>query len=156
MPLTVGDKAPDFVLFDTERKPRTLHEFLTKKLVVAFYTAAFTSVCTKEMCTFRDSLERLSSLDAQIVGISVDAPFTNKAFAQQYGITFPLLSDFSRHVSSIYTGLYVDHGGIPGYTASKRSVFVLDREGVVRYAWIAEVSRDEPNYEEIQRVLATL
>lgn len=156
MPLKVGDKAPEFILIDTERKPRRLSEFLEKKTVLAFYPAAFTGVCTKEMCAFRDRLDWLTSLDAQVVGISVDPPFANKAFAQEYRIPFPLLSDFTRHVSSIYTGLYVDLGGVPGYTASKRSVFVLDREGVVRYAWISELPAAEPNYDDIKSVLTSL
>ena len=156
MPLNVGDHAPDFVLFDTDRKPRTLSEFRGKKVVLAFYPAAFTGVCTKEMCTFRDAFAELASLDAQVLGISVDSPFTNKAFAAQYELPFPLLSDFTRYVSAIYTGLYNDQGGSPGDTASKRSVFVLDREGVVRYAWISDVSRAEPNYDEIKNVLTSL
>ncbi|HXG00984.1 MAG TPA: redoxin domain-containing protein [Bacteroidota bacterium] len=156
MPLKVGDKAPEFVLVDTDRKPRSLKEFLGRKTVLAFYPAAFTGVCTKEMCTFRDTFDEIGSLDATVVGISVDPPFANKAFAQEYKIPFALLSDFTRHVSSIYTGLYVDLGGVPGYTAAKRSVFVLDREGIVRYAWISEQPAAEPNYDDIKSVLLSL
>ncbi|MER3523047.1 MAG: peroxiredoxin [Ignavibacteria bacterium] len=156
MPLQVGDNAPEFILIDTQRRPRRLSEFLGRATVLAFYPAAFTSVCTKEMCTFQNEVASLQALNAHVVGISVDPPFTNKAFAERYNLQFPLLSDFTRYVSILYTGLYVDLGGVAGYTTSKRAVFVLDAQGVVRYAWISDVSKAEPNYEEIKAVLATL
>ena len=154
MALKIGDKASDFSLFDTEKKQRTLKEFLGKKTVLAFYPGAFTGVCTKEMCTFRDSLSALGTLNAQVVGISIDSPFTNKAFADQNKLGFPLLSDFSREVSSKYTGLQQDFAGLTGYTTAKRSVFVLDSQGTVKYAWISENPGVEPNYEEIKKALA--
>ncbi|MRR39037.1 redoxin domain-containing protein, partial [bacterium] len=106
MALTVGSKAPAFTLVDTERKPRSLDEFLGKKTVLVFYPGAFTGVCTKEMCSFRDSLAAFNSMNAQVVGISVDSPFANKAFADVNKITYPLLSDYTKSVSASYTGLY--------------------------------------------------
>jgi peroxiredoxin len=96
--IVVGEKAPDFTLPDTDRKPRRLVEFLGKKLVLAFFPGAFTSVCTKEMCAFRDSIARLSELKAQVVGVSVNDPFSNKGFAERNLLTFPLLSDYNREV----------------------------------------------------------
>ena len=138
MALKVGDKAPDFKLVDTDKKEHTLTEFLGKKTVVVFYPGAFTGVCTKEMCTFRDSLTNFSSMNAQIVGISVDSPFANKGFAAANNFTFPLLSDYTRTVSQQYGGLYDAFAGLPGLIASKRSVFVLDANGVVKYVWITE------------------
>ena len=150
MPLTVGSQAPEFTLLDTEKKERKLSEFLGKKTVVAFYPGAFTGVCTKEMCTLQDSLTRLSS---PVVGISVDSPFANKAFATQNRLTFPLLSDYTRDVSRKYAGLYDSFAGIPGYTAAKRSVFVLDAKGVVRYVWISENPGVEPPYADVQKAL---
>lgn len=149
----VGQKAPDFTLPDTELKPRRLRDFLDKKAVLAFYPGAFTSVCTKEMCTFRDSIAKLSYLKAQVVGISVNDPFSNKAFAERNMLNFPLLSDYNREVVGLYGVAGEDFAGLKGYTAAKRSIFVVDRERTVRYVWISEDPRAEPNYDEIERVL---
>ena len=149
----VGQKAPDFTLPDTELKPRRLKDFLEKKVVLAFYPGAFTSVCTKEMCTFRDSIVKLSDLKAQVVGISVNDPFSNKAFAERNLLSFPLLSDYNREVIGLYGVAAKDFAGLEGYTAAKRSVFIVDRTGTVRYVWISEDPRVEPNYGEIERVL---
>jgi peroxiredoxin len=154
MALTVGSKAPAFTLVDTERKPRSLDEFLGKKTVLVFYPGAFTGVCTKEMCSFRDSLAAFNSMNAQVVGISVDSPFANKAFADVNKITYPLLSDYTKSVSASYTGLYDSFAGLAGYTAAKRSVFVLDATGVVKYAWISENPGAEPNYDEVKKAIA--
>jgi len=156
MALKKGDRAPDFSLYDTEKKIRSLGEFLGKKTVLAFYPGAFTGVCTKEMCTFRDSLASLGTLQAQVVGISVDSPFANKAFADQNRLAFPLLSDFSREVSMKYCGLYDGFAGLKSYTASKRSVFVLDSKGIVQYAWISEQPGVEPPYEEVTGALGAI
>jgi len=151
--ISVGQKAPDFTLPDTELKPRRLRDLLEKKVVLAFYPGAFTSVCTKEMCTFRDSIVKLSDLKAQVVGISVNDPFSNKAFAERNILSFPLLSDYNREVIELYGVAAKDFAGLKGYTAAKRSVFVVDRTGTVRYVWISEDPRVEPNYREIERVL---
>ena len=156
MAVKKGDKAPDFTLYDTERKPRSLSEFLGKKTVLAFYPGAFTGVCTKEMCNIRDAVAALGSLDAQVVGVSVDSPFANKSFADQNRLGFPLLSDFTREVSSKYCGLYDGFAGLKGYTAAKRSVYVLDPQGIVRYEWVTDNPGVEPNYEEIKQSLSSL
>ncbi len=154
MPVNVGQKAPEFKLIDTERKERSLSEFHGKKTVLVFYPGAFTGVCTKEMCALRDSMYRFNELHANVVGISVDSPFANKGFAAQNNLQFPLLSDHTRDVSKQYAGLYTDFAGVKGYTAAKRSVFVLDESGVVRYVWITENPGVEPNYDEIAKALA--
>jgi len=151
--IDVGDKAPDFTLPDTELKPRRLRDFLERKAVLAFYPGAFTSVCTKEMCTFRDSIAKLNYLKAQVVGISVNDPFSNKAFAERNMLDFPLLSDYNRQVVELYGVAAKDFAGLKGYTAAKRSIFIVDRERTVRYIWASEDPRIEPNYEEIERVL---
>lgn len=156
MPATVGSKAPDFTLPDTDKKPRSLKEFSGKNVVLAFYPGAFTGVCTKEMCTLRDSLANFSSMDAQVIGISVDSPFANKGFATQNNLSFPLLSDHTRTVSMQYCGVYNDFGGLTGYTAAKRSVFVVDKAGVIRYAWISENPGAEPDYTAVQQAVSSL
>jgi peroxiredoxin len=156
MAIKIGDRAPDFTLFDTEKKPRSLKEFLGKKTVLAFFPGAFTGVCTKELCTFRDSLAQLGTLNAQVVAVSVDSPYANKGFADQNRLGFPVLSDFTRTVSKSYCGLYNDFGGLTGYSAAKRSVFILDAKGIVKYVWVSENAGVEPNYEEVKKALSTI
>jgi len=149
MAVAVGQPAPAFTLKDTEMKDRSLQEFKGKKVILAFYPAAFTGVCTKEMCTFRDSLAQLSSANAQVLGISTDTPFANKAFGKENGITFPLLSDVSREVINAYDIVFPDLAGIKGLTVAKRAIFVIDGGGVVRYKWTAPEPKVEPNYAEV-------
>lgn len=153
-PVSVSQKAPHFALFDSARKPVSLADFAGKTLIVAFYPAAFTGVCEKELCTFRDSLAALNSSDATVLGISVDAPFANAAFAERNGLNFPLLSDYKRDAVRAFGVAHDDFAGMPGYTAAKRSVFVIDGQGVVRYAWIAPNPRVEPDYDAVQRAAA--
>jgi glutaredoxin-dependent peroxiredoxin len=149
----VGEKAPDFTLPDTEGKPLSLHDFKGQKVVLAFFVGAFTSVCTKEMCAFRDSMARLINLKAQVVGVSVNDPFSNKAFAEKNLLTFPILSDYSREVIKLYNLEMPDFAGLKGYTAAKRSVFVLDKQGVIRYSWITEDPAVEPKYDAVEKAL---
>jgi len=149
--IKVGDKAPDFNLSGTDLKPRKLSDLLKQTVVLAFFPGAFTSVCTKEMCTFRDSLARLNSLKAQVVGISVNDPFSNKAFAEKNMLTFPLLCDYNREAVRLYGVELPDFAGLKGYTAAKRSVFIIDRQGIIRYAWISDNPGIEPNYQEIEK-----
>jgi peroxiredoxin len=151
--IKVGDKAPDFTLPDTNLKPRNLKEFLGKKVVLAFFVGAFTSVCTKEMCAFRDSMARLIDLKAQVVGISVNDPFSNKAFAEKNRLTFPILSDYNRQVIKTYGVETPDFGGLKGYTVAKRSIFIVDKIGIVRYVWTTEDSTIEPDYTEVENAL---
>ena len=152
----VGDVAPDFTILDTEMKPRGLSEFRGGNLVLAFFPGAFTSVCKREMCTFRDSISRLEELNAQVVGISVNDPFSNKAFQEMNMLNFPLLCDFNREVVELYGVAMHDFAGMRGYIAAKRSVFVIDKDGVVRYRWVSEDPRVEPDYKEIEKVLETI
>jgi len=154
--IKVGDKAPDFSLPDTSLKVRKLKDFVGKKVVLAFFPGAFTSVCTKEMCTFRDSLARFNDLKAEVVGISVNDPFSQKGFANDNELTFTLLSDYNRDVVKLYGVAANDSLGLKGYTSAKRSVFVLDSKGIVRYAWVSEDPRVEPNYKEVEEALAKI
>ena len=151
--IKVGDKAPDFTLPDTDKKPRSLKEFLGKKIVLAFFVGAFTSTCTKEMCEFRDSMARLVDLNAQVVGISVNDPFSNKAFSEKNRLPFPILSDYKREVIRTYGLELPNFAGLNGYTVAKRSIFVIDSKGIVRYVWVSDNPTVEPNYQEIQNVL---
>lgn len=151
--IKVGDPAPDFTLKDADMKPRSLREFLGQKVVLAFFVGAFTSTCTKEMCEFRDSMARLIDLKAKVVGVSVNDPFSNKAFAEKNRLPFPILSDYNREVIKTYGLELPNFAGLNGYVVAKRSIFILDEKGVVRYAWVSDNPMVEPNYEEIQKVL---
>jgi peroxiredoxin len=151
--INVGDKAPDFTLPDTDLKPRSLHEFLGKKVVLAFFVGAFTSTCTKEVCEFRDSMSRLVDLNAQVIGVGVTDPFSNTAFSEKNRLPFPVLSDYNREVIKKYDLIFPDFAGLKGYTVAKRSIFILDEQGVVRFIWISNDPLVEPNYGEIQKVL---
>ncbi len=148
-----GNKAVDFKLFDTDRKERSLNEFRGKKVVLAFFPGAFTGVCTKEMCALRDAMTNFNEMNAKVIGISVDSPFANKAFAEANRLNFPLLSDYTREISEIYCGVHNDFAGLRGYTAAKRSVFVLDQDGVVKYKWVSDDPGKEPLYNEIKNIL---
>ncbi len=152
----VGEKATDFTLPDINMKPRSLKEFAGQKVVIAFFVGAFTSVCTKEMCAFRDSMARLIDLKAQVVGISVNDPFSNKEFAEKNRLSFPILSDVNRQVIRMYNLEMPDFAGLKGYSVAKRSIFVLDRNGVVRYTWITEDPSVEPNYDKVEQILSEI
>jgi glutaredoxin-dependent peroxiredoxin len=151
--IKVGDKAPDFTLTDTEMKPRTLKEFSGQKIVLAFFVGAFTSTCTKEVCEFRDSMARLVDLEAQVIGISVNDPFSNKEFKEKNRLMFPILSDYNRETIRTYGLESLNFAGLKGYTVAKRSIYILDQTGIVRYVWISEDPSVEPNYQEILKAL---
>ncbi len=142
----IGSKAPHFALVNTARETMTLDSFAGRKTVIAFFPAAFTGVCEKELCTFQDSMAEMNSMDANVVAISVDGPFANAAFAGRNNLNFPLLSDYAREAVEAFGVAHHDFAGMPGYTAAKRSVFVLDSEGVVKYAWVSDNPGVEPDY----------
>jgi len=154
--IELGQKPPEFQLPDQDRKQRTLGDFSGKKVVLAFFPGAFTSVCTKEMCTFRDSMSALNSLNAQVVGISVNDPFTNKAFAEANKLQFPILSDYARETVRKFEVFHEDFAGLKGYTVAKRSIFVLDDKGTVRYRWVSEDPGKQPDYDVIKKTLGEI
>ena len=154
--IKVGDKAPEFTLTDTEMKPRSLKEFSGQKVVLAFFVGAFTSTCTKEVCEFRDSMARLVDLEAQVIGISVNDPYSNKAFKDKNRLMFPILSDYKREAIRTYGLESFNFAGLEGYTVAKRSIFILDKTGIVRYVWVSEDPSVEPNYQEILKTLETI
>ena len=153
--LGVGTTVPDFTLKDTERNERQLSEFRGKNIVLIFFPGAFTGVCHKESCTLRD-MEQISNLGGQVIAISVDSPFANKAFADQNNITFPVLSDYNRDVIRIYGIELNDFAGMTGYTAAKRSVFITDKDYIIRYRWVSDDPGVEPPYNELEEALSKL
>ena len=153
----IGNKVPGITLVDTDLKQVNLAEAVKgKKTVLAFFPGAFTSVCTKEMCTFRDDMSKLESLRANAIGISVDDPFSNKAFKEHNKLNFTLLSDFDRNAVKAFGIELKDFAGLRGYTAAKRSVFVADAGGTIRYRWVSDDPRVEPNYDEVRAALAKI
>ena len=151
--MNVGDTAPDFELPDTDMKMRTLDEFRGKRIVLSFFVAASSPVCERELCTFKDSRDEIKDLDAQVVAISNDGPFANKAFAEKHGFNFPVLADYKSKTIRDYDVLMPDLLHIKGYDAAKRSVFIIDEDGRIGYRWVSESPLNEPDYEEIKRYL---
>jgi peroxiredoxin len=154
MIVDVGTKAPDFTLPDHERQAVTLRQYRGQPVVLAFFPAAFSSVCEKELCRFRDSMARLNQSRAQVLGLSVDTFFTLKAFHDQQKLSFPLLSDFNKQVIRDYGVFNEDMIGLKGI--AKRAVFVLDQDGVVRHREVLEDARNEPDYDRVFETLARL
>lgn len=153
--LQPGDKAPDFSLRSSDKALVTLKEQRGKKVVLLFFPFAFTGVCTKELCMMRDSIGEYEKLDAQILAISVDSPFTLAKWKEEQGFNFPLLSDFNKSVSKKYDSLYKEFAfGLKG--VSKRSAFVIDQSGIVRYAEVLENAGEVPNFEAVRKTLENI
>ena len=153
MTLNVGDKAPDFELVDTDLKMRKLNEFVGKKLILSFFVAASSPVCETELCKFRDSGDDLSKLDAQVVAISNDGPFANKAFAEKNNLKFPILGDYKSKTIRDYDVLMPHLLHVKDYNAAKRSVFIIMEDGTIGYKWVSDDPLKEPNYDEIKEFL---
>jgi peroxiredoxin len=150
----VGSPAPDFTLPNQDREAVTLSSLRGRHVVLAFFPAAFTDVCTKEVCTFRDGLAQLNAANAAVFGISVDHPATLKEFARQQQLNYPLLSDFNKEAIERYGVSNVDRNGFRGI--AKRAVFVVDAGGIVRHTEITAHPGLEPDYARIHAVLAGL
>jgi peroxiredoxin len=154
MSVDVGTKAPDFTLMNQDREPVTLSAQQGQPVVLAFFPAAFSSVCTKELCTFRDSVAQLNRARAKVYGISVDTFFTLKAFQDNQKLTFPLLSDFNKQAIREYGVFNEDMIGLKGI--AKRAVFVIDKDGIVRYREVLEDARNEPDYQKVISCVSSL
>lgn len=155
MPLTSGHTAPAFSLTSSDKETISLDQFKGRPVVLLFFPLAFTSVCTAELCSIRDGLKEYDQHEAQVLGISVDSPFALAKFREENGLNFPLLSDFNKEASSAYEVLYETFAfGMKG--VSKRAAFVIDGEGVIRYAEVLENAGELPNLEAVIGTLAGL
>ncbi|RZJ78177.1 MAG: redoxin domain-containing protein [Flavobacterium sp.] len=153
MSLQVGDQAPDFKLFSSELKEVSLADYKGKKLVVHFFPMAFTGVCTTQLCTMRDSFGYYEGMNAAVVGISVDSPFTLAKFKEDQAYQFPLLSDFNKEASKAYEAIYEEFAfNLKG--VSKRAAFVIDEEGTIAYAEVLENAGDLPDFDAIKKVVS--
>lgn len=156
MSLQVGQKAPDFKLFNTEKKPVHLAELKGKNVVLLFFPLAFTSTCTAELCSVRDNYSLYNSLNVVVFGISVDSPFTLEKFKTEQDLNFELLSDFNKSASRDYGCLYDSFTGMGMEGVSKRAAFVIDKEGIVQYAEVLENAGALPVFDKINATLEKL
>jgi glutaredoxin-dependent peroxiredoxin len=155
MALQVGDKAPDFKLYNSDKQEVSLSDYKGKNVVILFFPLAFTGVCTAELCEMRDNMSLYSDLNAEILAISVDSLFTLEKFKAEQKLPFHLLSDFNKETSSAYGSLYENFVlGMKG--VSKRSAFVVDSEGIIQYAEVLEDAGKVPNFEAVQDALKSL
>lgn len=155
MAITVGQTAPDFKLFNTEKKEIALSDYKGKNLVVLFFPLAFTGVCTAELCNVRDNYNIYTSLNAEVVGISIDSLFSLGVFKKEQNYNFDLLSDFNKTTAKAYDSLYETFSfGMLGVT--KRSAFVIDKDGIIRYSEILEDAGKQPSFDAIKACLEKL
>jgi peroxiredoxin len=152
MALQIGELAPDFKLYSSELKEVALSDYKGKKLVIQFFPMAFTGVCTAQLCAMRDSFGYYQGMDAEVVGISVDSPFTLAKFKEEEAYQFPLLSDFNKETSPAYGAFYEEFAfNLKG--VSKRAAFVLDEEGKIIYAEVLEDAGNMPDFDAIKKTI---
>jgi len=155
MSITVGQTAPNFKLFNQDKKEIELAQLKGKNVLILFFPFAFTGTCTKELCSVRDNIATYNGLDAVVLGISVDSPFTLVKYKEEQNLNFDLLSDFNKTASEAYGSIYESFAmGLKG--VSKRSAFVVDKDGIVRYAEVLENASDIPNFDNINTTLQAL
>jgi glutaredoxin-dependent peroxiredoxin len=155
MSIQPGQKAPDFSLYDTSRTKVALSDFKGQNVLLLFFPMAFSSTCTKELCSVRDNIAMYQKANAIVFGISVDSVYSLARYKEEQNLNFSLLSDFNKEVSRAYGSIYeiwnMDMKGV-----SKRSAFVIDREGVVRYVEILENPGLVPDFSAIENILAEI
>lgn len=155
MEIEVGKSAPDFTLYDSGKSKVRLSDFKGQPLLLLFFPFAFSSVCTKELCSVRDNIAVYNNVNAKVLGISVDSLYSLARFRNEQQLNFTLLSDFNKEVSNSYGVLYETFGyNMKG--VSKRAAFVIDREGVVRYVEVLNDAGDLPNFEAIIQTLHSI
>lgn len=155
MSIQIGQLAPDFTLWDNAKNKVTLSDYRGKNVLLLFYPLAFTSVCTRELCYMRDNLTQYNNMDAVVFGISIDSLYTQDAFRKQLELNFPLLADFNKDVSTAYDSIFETFSNdMKGVT--KRASFIIDKEGIIRYAEILPSGGDYPDFDAIQACLKQL
>lgn len=155
MAVQVGNKAPAFTLFSSDKQSVSLADYEGKNVVLLFFPLAFTGVCTTELCSMRDNIADYQGLNAEILAVSVDSLFTLDKFKAEQSLNFPLLSDFNKETAVAYGALYEEFVlGMKG--VAKRSAFVIDKTGVIRYAEILDNAGELPNFEAVKETLSGL
>ncbi|MBI2284556.1 MAG: peroxiredoxin [Bacteroidetes bacterium] len=156
MSIQTGQKAPEFSLFDTDKNKVSLADQKGSNVVVLFFPLAFTGVCTTELCNVRDNIAIYNNTNAKVFGVSVDSLFSLGKFKAEQNLNFPLLSDFNKEAAKAFNVLYETFPAFEMQGVSKRAAFVIDKEGVVRYAEVCATPGDLPNFAAIQQTLAEL
>lgn len=157
MAIQIGDKAPAFTAYETPQKSISLSDFEGKKnVLLLFFPLAFTSTCTEELCSIRDNPGKYNNENTQVLGISVDSVFALARYKEDQGYNFPLLSDFNKAISPKYDSLYSSFLPIDMQGVTKRSAFIADKKGIIRYAEILDDARELPDFEKIDKILAVL
>ncbi len=155
MSVKVGETAPSFKLYSSDKQEVALENYRSQNVVLLFFPMAFSSICTEELCSMRDNIADYEDLNAQVLAISVDSPFTLDKFKADQKLNFPLLSDFNKEVATAYGALYSEFVmGLKG--VAKRSAFVIDKEGVLQYAEVLESAGSLPNFEAVKATLTSL
>ena len=155
MKIKPGQQAPSFSLYDSDKNKITLSDLKGHNVLLLFFPAAFTGTCTKELCSVRDNISVYNNVSAKVFGISVDMVYSLSKYKEEQQLNFSLLSDFNKEVSAAYGCLY-DTFSFEMKGVSKRAAFIIDKNGVVRYAEVLEKATDLPNFEAIQKTLQSL
>ncbi len=157
MSLTIGQKAPLFNLYASMNEQINIQDFEGKKnVLLLFFPQSFTGVCTKELCAVRDDIAKYQNSNTEVLGISVDSVFTLAKFKEEQNLNFTLLSDFNKEASTAYGCIYDSFTGMGMKGVSKRSAFIIDKEGNIQYAEVLDNAGEVPNFEAIQETLARL
>jgi peroxiredoxin len=152
MKIEVGQQAPDFSLYSSDKNKVTLSELKGQNVLLLFFPVAFTGTCTKELCSIRDNISLYNEVNAKVFGISVDTVYSLAKYKEEQKLNFPLLSDFNKEVSTAYGCLY-EHFSYDMKGVSKRSAFIIEKDGIVGYAEVLEKATDLPDFEAIEKTL---
>ena len=155
MSAETGKKAPELSALNSDKQPVKLADLQGSPALLVFFPGAFTGGCQKEACDFRDSISDYSDLGVKVYGISVDSFFVQNAFIKENNLNFPFLSDYTRQTIEDFGIAIHDFAGMPGYTSSTRSVFLLDAEGVIQYQ-ASVAPTEQPNLGELKEALQGL
>ena len=156
MAIVIGQAAPDFSLFDSEKNKVTLSELKGKNVVILFFPLAFTGVCTTELCSVRDNIASYNDTNAQVLGISVDSLFVLDKFKQEQNLNFSLLSDFNKDATKAFEVLYDTFPAFEMQGVSKRAAFVINKEGIIKYTEVCASPGDLPDFAAIQSTLQSI
>ena len=151
----VGNPAPSFNLFNTDKQAVSSESLRGKNVLIHFFPAAFTGTCTAQLCNARDNMEVYTKLNCVVLGVSVDMPFSLGEFKKQQNLSFDLLSDFNKKMIQEYDMVH-ENFVMELHNVSKRGAFVIDKDGIIRYAEVCAQLTDQPNYSAIKEVLDTL
>ncbi len=155
MKIEIGSQAPEFSLYSSEKEKITLKDYRGRNVLLLFFPLAFTGTCTKELCNIRDNISVYNNSNAEVMGISVDSVYTLAKYKEEQGLNFKLLSDFNKEVSEAYGSLYPSFG-FEMKGVGKRSAFLIDKNGTVKYAEVLENATELPDFDSIKKVLTEL